>query len=507
MAKRRYTTPEVKEISTPSNPASTFYKFYFKSDWRLYTLDSAWTEKLLIRDLQEWFDWWQSIVIWDWDNQTFSLTNNDTTNNPTSISFTNTTTWYWLYWEQTWVLASWKHWLEIYTNAIQVNDYLVQFKSDNNSSTIWVLKNINDWTWINTLLVQNWAWIPLQIDNASTKGSVTLQEQASCDAPATWYWAFYFKTDWKPYAKGDDWVEKELWAWGWWISWGESLQGTTWNWLEINKYWSTTQATWFIDWMIYVWENFNTNSANTATRIYIKNEHNEWAWNNCWIRLQNYSYWNWTLWNYFWHWIYAEQISWQWSIVQFYAWTNALWYSLWLITIWASNTQNTAWKLLYINTWTSTHDHNTLYLTGTRQSVYLWDSDQAPSTTTNKLYALSGNLYWNWIKWWNWWITTIVSSATPTINTNTCSNVTITALATDITSMSTNLSWSPINFDKLTIRIKDDWTARAITRWASFEAKWVALPTTTIISKVLTIWFIYDSVTNKWWCVASVNEA
>lgn len=104
-------------------------------------------------------------------------------------------------------------------------------------------------------------------------------------------------------------------------------------------------------------------------------------------------------------------------------------------------------------------------------------------------------------------ITTITSSATPTINTDNCDAVTITALATAITSMTTNLSWTPNNFDKLIFRIKDDGTARAITRWSSFEAKWVALPTTTTISRVLTVWFLYDTVTSKRWCVASVEEA
>lgn len=103
-------------------------------------------------------------------------------------------------------------------------------------------------------------------------------------------------------------------------------------------------------------------------------------------------------------------------------------------------------------------------------------------------------------------VTTITSSATPTINTDNCDAVTITALATAITSMTTSLSGTPNNFDKLTIRIKDNGTARAITWGASFEAKGVALPTTTVISKVLTVGFIYDSVTAKWGCVSSVNE-
>lgn len=99
------------------------------------------------------------------------------------------------------------------------------------------------------------------------------------------------------------------------------------------------------------------------------------------------------------------------------------------------------------------------------------------------------------------------SSATPTINTDNVDAHSITALATAVTSMTTNLSGTPTNFQKLIIRFKDDGTARAITWGASFEAKGVALPTTTVISKVLTVGFIYDTVTSKWGCVASAQEA
>lgn len=103
-------------------------------------------------------------------------------------------------------------------------------------------------------------------------------------------------------------------------------------------------------------------------------------------------------------------------------------------------------------------------------------------------------------------VTTETSSATPTINTDNVDAHSITALATAITSMTTNLSGTPTNFQKLIIRFKDNGTARAITWGASFEAKGVALPTTTVISKVLTVGFIYDTVTSKWGCVASAQE-
>ena len=103
--------------------------------------------------------------------------------------------------------------------------------------------------------------------------------------------------------------------------------------------------------------------------------------------------------------------------------------------------------------------------------------------------------------------TTITSSATPTINTDNCDAVTITALAAAITSMTTNLSGTPTNFQKLIIRIKDDGTARVITWGASFQSGAVTLPTTTVLSKVLLVGLIYDSVDSKWTCDASESRA
>jgi hypothetical protein len=104
-------------------------------------------------------------------------------------------------------------------------------------------------------------------------------------------------------------------------------------------------------------------------------------------------------------------------------------------------------------------------------------------------------------------VTSIVSSATPTINTDNCDFVDITALAAAITSMTTNLSGTPTNGQKLTIRFKDNATPRAITWGASFEACGAALPTTTVTSKRTTVGLIWDSTTSKWGSVSVVTEA
>ena len=99
-------------------------------------------------------------------------------------------------------------------------------------------------------------------------------------------------------------------------------------------------------------------------------------------------------------------------------------------------------------------------------------------------------------------ITTITSHATPTINTDNCDCVTITAQAEAITSMTTNLSGTPTNFQKLIIRIKDNGTARAIAWGASYQNGSEVLPTTTVSGKTLLVGLIWDSVDSKWTCEA-----
>jgi hypothetical protein len=106
-------------------------------------------------------------------------------------------------------------------------------------------------------------------------------------------------------------------------------------------------------------------------------------------------------------------------------------------------------------------------------------------------------------------ITALTSHATPTINTDNCDAVDITALEEDITNMTTNLSGTPTNKQTLLFEIKDNGTARDITWGTGFVAGGVALPTTTVKSKILTVGFIYSTANalNKWRCVAVAQEA
>jgi hypothetical protein len=75
----------------------------------------------------------------------------------------------------------------------------------------------------------------------------------------------------------------------------------------------------------------------------------------------------------------------------------------------------------------------------------------------------------------------------------------------NITSMSTNLTGTPTNFQKLSFRIKDDWTDRNISWGASFVDWEQRLPTSTTWGNTLRCIFEYDTVLSKWVCLHSMK--
>jgi len=103
-------------------------------------------------------------------------------------------------------------------------------------------------------------------------------------------------------------------------------------------------------------------------------------------------------------------------------------------------------------------------------------------------------------------VKTFASDATPDIDSDDYDAVTITAQTEAITDV--NVTGTPTNFQKLTFRIRDDNDAGgyAITWGGDFEDAGVALPIITVADKILTVGFIYNTVTSKWGCVAVANE-
>lgn len=104
-------------------------------------------------------------------------------------------------------------------------------------------------------------------------------------------------------------------------------------------------------------------------------------------------------------------------------------------------------------------------------------------------------------------VQSVSDAATVTPNADSDDCVDITAIAQAFTIA--NPSGTPTNFQKLIIRIKDNGTARAITFGSGYVAGGVALPTTTVLSKILNLGFIYNTANslNKWQLVASAQEA
>lgn len=100
-------------------------------------------------------------------------------------------------------------------------------------------------------------------------------------------------------------------------------------------------------------------------------------------------------------------------------------------------------------------------------------------------------------------IGTTTSSATPSITVTSYDQFNITALATNITSMTSGLSGSLVDGQKLMIRIKDNGTSRTITWGSSYQSSGVAtLLAATVASKTHFVGLIYDSVVAKLICVA-----
>ena len=69
-----------------------------------------------------------------------------------------------------------------------------------------------------------------------------------------------------------------------------------------------------------------------------------------------------------------------------------------------------------------------------------------------------------------------------------------------------NPSGTPVNWQKRMVRIKDNWTARALTYWTQFASWSGTLLPTTVISKKSWMGFEWDSTDSKYYCIASCTQ-
>lgn len=102
-------------------------------------------------------------------------------------------------------------------------------------------------------------------------------------------------------------------------------------------------------------------------------------------------------------------------------------------------------------------------------------------------------------------IVSVASTATLTVSSSTTDQSIITAQAEALTIAAP--TGTPVEGQKLIIRIKDNGSARGITFNAIFRALGVTLPTTTTANKTVYIGCIYNITDTKWDVVAVKQEA
>ena len=102
-------------------------------------------------------------------------------------------------------------------------------------------------------------------------------------------------------------------------------------------------------------------------------------------------------------------------------------------------------------------------------------------------------------------VTSATSSATPTPSATTDDVYILTALAAAAAFAAP--SGTPTQAQRITIRIKDNGTARALTWNAIYRGVGVSLPTTTVVGKTLYLGMSYNSTDTKWDVLAICQES
>ncbi len=102
-------------------------------------------------------------------------------------------------------------------------------------------------------------------------------------------------------------------------------------------------------------------------------------------------------------------------------------------------------------------------------------------------------------------VSSVTSTSTLTMDSDSYDGYVITALATNMTIAAP--TGTPTQLQPLLIRIKDNATARTLTWNSIFRVVGVTLPTTTVISKYNIIGCVYNTNDSKWDVIMSLQES
>ena len=274
------------------------------------------------------------------------------------------------------------------------------------------------------------------------------------------------------------------------------------NWLSITVPDTTITVTdnatttiWldFVDWIIKIVSNISTFKWYIISEViaswWIITSINEKRWVWLWFELDAVNF---------------SETAWVVKIIWKSIWTSHL-ADLWVTTAKLSDL------------WVTTAKINDLAITNWKLADWSVSKIKLDTTLTNSinLANLIVDTWWwtkvlhdDWIYRDVYWIVSatladrvVTPSAAPVLNTDWTRSFSITWLNVDITSMTQNLSWTPLNWAMIRIDITDDWTARNIFWWTWYENSTAILPIITTPWVRLDISLIYNSATSKWRCL------
>lgn len=354
----------IKEIATPTNPTSWYYKLYFKSDWKFYKLDSAWVESevwwwawltwgasiswsswiWLSLTASSWATWWISTTIsnssaaptnaWNysilWNTQSVAhimqtidtwtsaqrhtgllikLINWSNTSKWINIDLWSTWTWYWIYFSSSsanwmwWHLCSW-----IYFDSLHSS-------SSNNQIKYWIYQyRISNW-----FSSSSWYWL----------------YQLTIRAAWTWYWTYQWtiRTWWATWYWLYQWTICVTWTWYWWYvnNLNSNASNITSKFFSLN--WAISNP---LTWRILDLSEIITSRTNTSTSWTISDNFNQ-------LNIKRTSIQNWTWWTFVTTWsvLKLENVATQ------TAWTLTDTVSVLTLTQWV----NTTWSLITMVSW------------------------------------------------------------------------------------------------------------------------------------------------------------
>lgn len=570
---------------------STTHKFVTSSD--LTTLsNTSWTNTG-DQTLQQVFDDWQRITIWNWDNQTLSIFNEDTTNNPVTLEIQNSSTtrsleiyqinawidpaivvannstwWATLYLANIWAWSQ----LNLAKNpsSVTVNEWDIAYNgtqlyfkpsgtqvdlldkltsSDIGSSiqaydaNLTQLGNLTPWSNLiqgdglggyqtvtpanfitneNILTASNTKTLTNKTFDANGTGNSISNIDVADLANGTDWELITWSSAWTPttVATGTAWhvlTSNGAWAaptfqapsWGGGLTWGDSIQSTSWNGITIQDYWATTQATWLTRWLFIYWIWFNTSSSNYYTWIYLANWDNSWSWYNTWVFIDSRS----TKFNdestTSWAWLCVGQ-SWAWGTgFHVYWWANVDTNTNWLVNYKLSNTQSWASIMQKIDLWISAQGHTGLLINAkwnttsqTAISIDTWTWKWNGINIMKQSGTANTTAYIDFQSWWQWSIGYIIKSDTLVHRSNNISHYYLN-LTKNVNSSPTSQSNSPFYFayninNTAATTTSDNYSVAKFVKDYTINVSWWAETSQWSVVEIVnqyteTLWTVTDS--------------